>query len=106
MNLCKKNPVKEPKDDDEDSFEPGSFFSAFFECVHPGVVCGIGQTIANNFYPQAIEWYTGEAVDFDESLLEDDFDDEDDEDDEDDDAAEIDLEEDEKRASKKAKTQK
>ncbi|CAO1623475.1 unnamed protein product [Sympodiomycopsis kandeliae] len=106
VDLCKKNPVKLPTDDDMDTFEPGSFFSTFFECTHPSIASNIGQAIADSLYPDAADWYTGEAdsgVDFF-----DDFDEEEDEEDEEDedDAEEIDLEEDEKRASKKAKTSK
>ncbi|PWN30338.1 hypothetical protein BDZ90DRAFT_276805 [Jaminaea rosea] len=113
-NLCKKKPTVEPKDEDDDNFEPGSFFSSFFESENPEIVNGIGQIIAQNFYPIAFDWYTGEAIgnydDLDDFDVED-FDDEDEEDEEDDSeddgAAEIDLDEkDGKPAAKKAKTQK
>lgn len=104
VNLCKKNPVKEPTKGDVDTFEPGSFFSTFFECTHTAIVNSIGQSIVNMFYPQVADWYTGEAL---ASMADyDDFDDDEDDEEDDDDADEIDLEEEEKRATKKAKTEK
>lgn len=110
-NLCKIKPTVEPKDEEDDNFEPGSFFSSFFESENPEIVNGIGQIIAQNFYPIAFDWYTGEAVgnydDFSD-LEEEDYSgdsDDDEEDSEDDGAAEIDLDEkDGKPAAKKAKT--
>lgn len=101
VNLCKKKPTAAVEDDDDDAFEPGSFFSSFFESTSPQIANGIGQAIVNTFYPSVIEWYTGEAIgafgDFDDDM----FDSEEDE--EDDDAEEIDLEEEEKK-TKKPKT--
>ncbi|KAJ9475298.1 hypothetical protein PHBOTO_005383 [Pseudozyma hubeiensis] len=91
-NLVKLKPtIGGPESDD---FEPGSFFSTFFENTDPEVAGGIGHALIMDFWPGAIDFYTGaDDLDFDE----DDFDseDEDDEDEDDDDDAEIDLEDDE-----------
>lgn len=92
-NLSKLRPtIGGPESDD---FEPGSFFSTFFENTDPEVAGGIGHAIIMDFWPNAIDFYTGvEDLDFDE----DDFDsdeDEEEEEDEENEAAEIDLEADE-----------
>ncbi|KAF9535465.1 hypothetical protein CPB83DRAFT_841799 [Crepidotus variabilis] len=70
-------------DDNEDLVEPGSFFNFFEHDIDPS---DIGVIIANEVFPEAIEYFLGNVSG--------DSDDEDDEDseDEDDDAAEIDLE--------------
>lgn len=87
---------------DSDDFEPGSFFSTFFENTDREVAGGIGHAIME-FWPKAIDFYTGaDDLDFDE----DDFDSEDEEDeeeDDDDDDAEIDLGEEEEPPKKKSK---
>lgn len=72
--------------DDDDVSEPGSFFN-FFEIAKDDFELGID--IANDIYPEAIDWFTGTAagMDIGDSDAEDS-----DEDDEDDGAEEIDLE--------------
>ncbi|KAJ1018063.1 hypothetical protein NDA16_004932 [Ustilago loliicola] len=97
-NLCKLKPTIGGPDSDD--FEPGSFFSTFFENEDQEVAGGIGHALIMDFWPGAIDFYTGaDDLDFDD---EDDFDSEDDED-EDDDEAEIDLEDDEQPPKKKSK---
>ncbi|CAO1628491.1 unnamed protein product [Parajaminaea phylloscopi] len=110
VNLCKKKPTTEPQGDDDDEFEPGSFFSSFFDSESPAIASGIAQVIASNFFPIAVDWFTGDAIGAFDSLsdfdVDDDDEDDDDEDESDDDgAAEIDLDEKDK-PSKRAKTQK
>ncbi|PWY97007.1 hypothetical protein BCV70DRAFT_203249 [Testicularia cyperi] len=84
---------------DSDDFEPGSFFSTFFENDNQEIAGGIGHAIIMDFWPGAIDFYTGadDLDDFDEE----DFEDDDDEDDDDD--AEIDLEDDDQPPKKKTK---
>lgn len=107
VNLVKKKPTTEPEGDNEDEFEPGSFFSSFFDSTSPAIANGIGQVIALNFHPVAIDWYTGDAIGAFDSLSDFDVDDddEDDEDESEDDAEEIELDEKDK-PTKKAKTSK
>lgn len=96
-NLCKLKPTIGGPDSDD--FEPGSFFSTFFENTDPEIAGGIGHALIMDFWPGAIDFYTGsDDLDFDE----DDFDSEDEEDDDDDDA-EIDLEDEEEPPKKKSK---
>lgn len=101
-NLSKQRPTVGGRDSDD--FEPGSFFSTFFENTDPEVAGGIGHSILVDFFPNAIDFYLGNGnIDFD--LDEDDFGSDDEEDEEDDDdAEEIDLEEEEKRPKKKTKS--
>lgn len=110
VNLCKKKPTMEPKDGGDDEFEPGSFFSSFFQSTSPAIASGIAQVIALNFFPIAIDWYTGDAIGAFDSLSDFDVDDEDDDEDDDesddDEAEEIDLDEKDRKPSKRAKTQK
>lgn len=95
-NLCKLKPTVGGPDSDD--FEPGSFFSTFFENTDQEIAGGIGHAIIMDFWPGAIDFYTGaDDLDFDE----DDFDSEEDEEDEDD--AEIDLEDDDQPPKKKSK---
>lgn len=104
-NLCKLKPTSY---EDEETFTPGSFFSSFFECTHPEIANGIGQLIAESFYPMALDWYTGDAADDDDFDFDDEsFSDEDDSEDEseDDGAAEIDLEEKDAKPAKRARTE-
>ncbi|KDN39010.1 hypothetical protein K437DRAFT_259212 [Tilletiaria anomala UBC 951] len=96
-NLAAKNPQKGGRDDDD--FEPGSFFSCFFESEQAEVSAPIGHGILEDLWPNAVAIYT---LEHDESGLDgmidfEDSDDEGDEDDEDDEDpnAEIDLEDDE-----------
>lgn len=70
-------------EDDEDAIDGGSFFN-FFE--HEKDVTDIGSTIANEIFPEAIEYFTGTAGG---SMMDSD---DDEDDDEDEDAEEIDLE--------------
>lgn len=91
-NLSKLKPtIGGPESDD---FEPGSFFSTFFENTDPEVAGGIGHALISDFWPNAIAFYTGDDFDFDDDEFDSD-EDEEDEEDEEDDAAEIDLEADE-----------
>lgn len=110
VNLSKQKPTtgdisagKEDEDDDddeaEDDFEPGSFFSSFFDNESPQVAGSIGRAIVEDLYPNAVHHFEVPAL-FDEEDEEDD-EEEDDEEDEDDGDREIDLEEEEKRPSKK-----
>lgn len=116
VNLCKLKPTvgdlrgdKEPENDDEDleedDFEPGSFFSSFFDSESQQVAGSIGRAIVEDLYPNALQHFENPALYEDD---EDDEDDDEDEDEDDDDDREIDLEEDEEedekpRPSKKAR---
>jgi len=107
VNLAKNKPTKGDLNDDEDEeddFEPGSFFSSFFESDSPQIAGSIGRAIVEDLYPNAIQHFEMPALYQDEDE-EDDYDDEEeDEEDEDDADREIDLEEEEKkRPSKKAR---
>ncbi|WFD21909.1 hypothetical protein MEQU1_000568 [Malassezia equina] len=108
VNLAAKKPTKgdlNENEDEEDDFEPGSFFSSFFESDSPQIAGSIGRAIVEDLYPNAIQHFEMPALyqDEDEEEEEDDYDeDEEDEEDEDDADREIDLEEEEKkRPSKK-----
>ncbi|WFD25630.1 hypothetical protein MNAN1_000593 [Malassezia nana] len=110
VNLAKKKPTKgdlNMNEDEEDDFEPGSFFSSFFESESPQIAGSIGRAIVEDLYPNAIQHYEMPALyqDEEDEEDEDDYDeDEEDEEDEDDADREIDLEEEEKkRPSKKAR---
>ncbi|THH05137.1 hypothetical protein EW145_g5013 [Phellinidium pouzarii] len=82
--------------DDEDVSDMGSFFN-FFE--HDADTYDIGLVIANDIYPEAIDWFTGKASEvMDMSDIEEDSEDEEDDDD---DAAEIDLEKPEPKKQKR-----
>lgn len=108
-NLCKLKPtvgdLKEnegDEDDEEPDFEPGSFFSSFFDSESRQVAGSIGRAIVEELFPFAIEHFKGETDDdeaFDEDEDEEDDDEEDEEDEEDDDR-EIDLEEEERPKKK------
>ncbi|KAJ3764297.1 hypothetical protein EV360DRAFT_91334 [Lentinula raphanica] len=88
--LTKLYPREKGEDDDDDPAESGSFFN-YFE--HEDDPFDIGLSICNEVYPDAIDYFLGEAGD--------NIDSDDEEDDEDDDEAEeIDLE---KPKSKKRK---
>ncbi|CDS00090.1 hypothetical protein [Sporisorium scitamineum] len=64
-NLCKLKPTIGGPDSDD--FEPGSFFSVFFENTDSEVAGGIGHVLMMNFWPGAIDYYTGnDDLDFDE----------------------------------------
>ncbi|PWN51230.1 hypothetical protein IE53DRAFT_58711 [Violaceomyces palustris] len=103
-NLVKLKPTVGGQSGDEE-FEPGSFFSTFFDNTNKEG--GIGHTIIAEFYPKAIEFYMGETDDADIYDMEDfSDDDEEDEEDDDDDDREIDLEAEDERPSKKAKSNK
>ncbi|KAH8120660.1 hypothetical protein DFH11DRAFT_82001 [Phellopilus nigrolimitatus] len=83
VNLTKLHPRVT---DDDDVSDPGSFFNFFEKESDP---FDIGLVIANDIYPEAIDWFTGKAgsgVDISDE------EDSEDEDDEDEDAEEIDLE--------------
>jgi len=81
-NLTKAHP--QVFDEDDGLAEPGSFFN-FFEVAKDHMELGVA--IANEIFPEAIEWYRGTAA---QTFSDDDEEDEDDEDDEDEE--EIDLE--------------
>ncbi|WFC98599.1 hypothetical protein MYAM1_001329 [Malassezia yamatoensis] len=105
-NLSKLKPtvgdLVEGKEDDEEDidFEPGSFFSSFFDSESRQVAGSIGRAIVEDLYPNAVQHYENPSLYEDE---EDDDEDEDDEEDEDDDDREIDLEEEESRPKKKTR---
>lgn len=84
------NPAKPPTDDDEDIDED---IEAKLELDYQ-----LGEDIKEKLIPRAIDWFTGEALqfeqDFDDEFDEDEFEDEDDEDDED-----LDVDEDEEEES-------
>jgi len=83
VNLAKQHPrVIE----DDDVSEPGSFFNFFEEKDDP---FDIGLVIANDIYPEAVDWYQGKATDQDIDISDEEDSEEDDDDDE---ADEIDLE--------------
>lgn len=105
-NLAKKNPSTI---ENEDELNPGSFFSSLFETDNVQLAATIGDNIINEFYPRAIDYYTGKAEE-DYSMYDsfdgdedDEDDDEEDEEDDDDDDREIDLEAEDDRPSKKSK---
>jgi len=81
-NLTKAHP--RVLDDDDEISEPGSFFN-FFEAAKDHMELGVA--IANEIFPEAIDWFKGTAG---QTFSDDDDDDDDDEDD--DDEEEIDLE--------------
>lgn len=93
--------AEEEDDEEEDDFEPGSFFSSFFDSQSRQVAGSIGRAIVEDLYPNAVQHYEQPSLFEDDD--EDDEDDEEDEEEEDDDDREIDLEEEEKRPSKKAR---
>lgn len=110
-NLSKRKPtigdLKEEKEEadeddeeDEDDFEPGSFFSSFFDSQSRQVAGSIGRAIVEDLYPNAVQHYENPSLYEDE---EDEEDDEEDEEDEDDEDREIDLEEEETRPKKKSR---
>ncbi|KAF7310607.1 hypothetical protein HMN09_00603500 [Mycena chlorophos] len=81
--LTKLYPGDTPEDEDEEPVEPGSFFN-FFEKAADGAE--LGMTIASEIFPEAIEYFLGQAGgDEDDSI-------DSDEEDDDDEAEEIDLE--------------
>ncbi|KAJ6501667.1 hypothetical protein C8R47DRAFT_1108264 [Mycena vitilis] len=88
--LTKLYPGEAGEDEDDISVDAGSFFN-FFEKAEDGAELGI--TIANEVFPEAIEYFLGQAGGDDDV-------DSDDEDEDDDEAEEIDLE---KPKSKKQK---
>ncbi|KAI5124389.1 hypothetical protein M0805_008274 [Coniferiporia weirii] len=71
--------------EDDDVSDPGSFFNFFEKEADP---FDIGLVIANDIYPEAVDWFTGKAGDGLDLSDEEDSEDEED----DDDAEEIDLE--------------
>jgi len=88
--LTKVYPRETGEEDDDMPADPGSFFN-FFE--HEADTSDVGLTIANEIFPEAIEYFLG-------NIGGDDIDSEDEDEDDDDDAEEIDLE---KPRSKKQK---
>ena len=106
VNLVKNKPTvgdlkgdpTEENDDEEgdDDFEPGSFFSSFFDSESRQVAGSIGRAIVEDLFPNAVQHFETPA-------LYDDEEDEEDEEDDDDADREIDLEEEDKRPSKKAR---
>lgn len=105
-NLSKLKPtvgdLKETEGDEEEEpdFEPGSFFSSFFDSESRQVAGSIGRAIVEEFFPFAIEHYKGEMDEDEEFDDEDEEDDEEDEEDDEDDDREIDLEEEERPKKK------
>lgn len=107
-NLSKRKPTigdlkeehGEEDEEDEDDFEPGSFFSSFFDSQSRQVSGSIGRAIVEDLYPNAVQHYENPSLYEDE---EEDEDDEEDEEDEEDDDREIDLEEEEQRPKKKSR---
>lgn len=83
------NPAKPPNDDDEDIDEE---IEAKLELDYQ-----LGEDIKEKLIPRAIDWFTGEALQFEQGfdLDEDDFEDEDDEDEYEDERDEDDEDEDE-----------
>lgn len=81
---------RELGEDEDEIADPGSFFNFFEHSADPSE---IGVVIANEIFPEAIEYFLG-------NVNEEDITDSEEEDDEEDDAAEIDLE---KPRSKKAR---
>ncbi|KAJ4489614.1 hypothetical protein C8J55DRAFT_422456 [Lentinula edodes] len=79
--LTKLYPREKGEDDDDDPAESGSFFN-YFE--HEDDPFEIGLNITNEVFPEAVDYFLGEAGG--------DLDSDDEEDEEDDDAEEIDLE--------------
>ena len=112
-NLSKRKPtigdlkeIKEGQEDaedeeEEDDFEPGSFFSSFFDSQSRQVAGSIGQAIVEDLYPNAVQHYESPSLYEDED--DEDEDDEEDDEDEEDDDREIDLEEEEARPKKKSR---
>ena len=89
-------------EEEDDDFEPGSFFSSFFENENPQIAGSIGRAIVEDLFPNAVHHYEVPALfDEDDEDEDEDEEDEDEEEDEDDGDKEIDLEEEEKRPSKK-----
>ncbi|KAF2159854.1 hypothetical protein M409DRAFT_70746 [Zasmidium cellare ATCC 36951] len=83
------NPAKPPSDDDDDEIDDE--IEAKLELDYQ-----LGEDIKEKLIPRAIDWFTGEALQFEQGLDdfdEDDFEDEDDEDDDDDDERDEDDEE-------------
>ncbi|KAI0029143.1 hypothetical protein K488DRAFT_89013 [Vararia minispora EC-137] len=91
-NLTKLYPLVVDAEDPDDAADPGSFFN-FFEAEKD--YNDLGVTIANEIFPDAIQYFTGDMGDDD-----DEEDDEEDEEDDDEEEEEIDLE---KPRAKKAK---
>ncbi|KAK4501218.1 hypothetical protein PRZ48_007025 [Zasmidium cellare] len=84
------NPAKPPSDDDDEEIDDE--IEAKLELDYQ-----LGEDIKEKLIPRAIDWFTGEALQFEQGLDdfdEDDFEDEDDEDDDDDERDEDDEEED------------
>ena len=98
-NLAKLKPTTGGEDEADPDFEPGSFFSSFFESDSPLVAGSIGRAIVDDLYPSAIEHFKGEGGDPDLDEEE-----EDEEEDEDDADREIDLEEEEEHPRKKGRS--
>lgn len=92
-----KDETEEDDEEDADDFEPGSFFSSFFDSESRQVAGSIGRAIVEDLYPNAIEYFENPSV-FEEEET-----DEEEEEDEDDDDREIDLEADEQPPAKKAR---
>ncbi len=98
---------------EQEEFEPGSFFSCFFESTNIDVCGPIAMSLQDTFFPNAIKIYEGELEEDMEGMFDDSDDEEDEEDDDEEDEddeeseedpnAEIDLEEEEKRPNKRAK---
>ncbi|KAF7306606.1 SAC domain-containing protein [Mycena indigotica] len=82
--LTKLYPGEAGEDEDDEPVEPGTFFN-FFEKGPDGAELGI--TIANEVFPEAIEYFLGQAGGMDDDSV-----DSDEDDDDDDEAEEIDLE--------------
>ncbi|KAK0529991.1 hypothetical protein OC835_004153 [Tilletia horrida] len=106
-NLAKRKPTKEHTsngkddlEDDDDDFEPGSFFSSLFESTSKHVAGVLGENIVDELFQNALAFYLNQGTDDTFTHFDDDDDDEDEDDD--DDAAEIDLEA-EEPAKKKPK---
>ncbi|KAK0551652.1 hypothetical protein OC846_002872 [Tilletia horrida] len=110
-NLCKLKPTrvldaegvaqngKPLAEEDIDEFDPGSFFSSLFENTNKALAGALGEAIVDEFFQNAIGFYTNSVA---QDFGFEDFDDEEDDEEDDDDAAEIDLEDDEP-AKKKPK---
>jgi len=79
-NLTKLYPREHGEDDDDDVADAGSFFNFFEEAADP---LEVGVNIANEIFPEAVEYFLGQAGDEIDS---------EDEEEDDDDAEEIDLE--------------
>ena len=65
ISADKEGEEDEENEEDEDDFEPGSFFSSFFDNENPQVAGSIGRAIVEDLYPNAVHHFEVPAL-FDE----------------------------------------